>query len=75
MSLLAVRDRAADIDDSRFPVFGSAGALLLIDIVYLARGVIAPIYLADAGAELVLIAYWLVTITESEHGVTVPETP
>lgn len=39
---------------------GSAGALMLIDIVYVARRVIARIYLADAALEALLIAGWLI---------------
>lgn len=38
---------------------GSALALMLVDVVYVARKVISPIYLADAGAELILILLWL----------------
>src|SRR5688500_7588908 len=37
----------------------SAAALTLIDIVYVARGTIAPIYLLDAAAELVIILSWI----------------
>ncbi len=37
---------------------GGAVALTAIDVVYAARGVIAPIYLADAAAEVVLLVGW-----------------
>jgi len=37
---------------------GSALALTIIDVYYVLRRVIAPIYLADAVAELVLVAGW-----------------
>jgi hypothetical protein len=37
---------------------GSALALTAIDVTYVAKGVIAPIYLADAAAEMLLIALW-----------------
>jgi hypothetical protein len=37
---------------------GSALGLTAIDVIYVARGVIDPIYLADAAAEIVLIAAW-----------------
>lgn len=37
---------------------GSAAALTAIDILYVSLGVIDKIYLADAAAELVLIACW-----------------
>jgi hypothetical protein len=36
----------------------SAAALTTIDIVYVARGTISPIYLADAAVEVVLILAW-----------------
>jgi hypothetical protein len=39
---------------------GSAAALAGIDVVFVARGVIAPVYLLDAAAEGVLILGWLV---------------
>lgn len=39
---------------------GSAGALAAIDVVYVARERIRPIYLADAAAELALVSAWLV---------------
>ena len=35
-----------------------AAGLTAIDVIYVARGVIAPIYLADAAAEGVLIVAW-----------------
>ena len=38
---------------------GSAAALAGIDVVFVARGVIAPVYLADAAAEGLLILGWL----------------
>jgi hypothetical protein len=40
----------------------SAAALLTIDVIYVWRGVIAPIYLADAAAEAVLIVLWIVAV-------------
>jgi hypothetical protein len=40
--------------------FGSAIGLTGIDVWYVARKVIAPIYLLDAVAELTLIALWIV---------------
>jgi len=36
----------------------SAVALTSIDVVYVVRGTIAPVYLLDAAVELVLIAGW-----------------
>ncbi|WP_439631429.1 hypothetical protein [Gemmata sp.] len=37
---------------------GSAAGLIAIDVIYVARGVIPPVYLADAAFEAVLIAAW-----------------
>jgi hypothetical protein len=36
----------------------SAVALMTIDLIYVSRGVIAPIYLVDAAAEAILIGLW-----------------
>ena len=47
---------------------GSALALTGIDVVYVIRGVIAPIYLVDAGIEVVLIAGWMVVIASRSRG-------
>jgi hypothetical protein len=38
---------------------GSSSVLVIIDVVYVARGTISRIYLADAAAELVLVVTWL----------------
>ena len=40
---------------------GSAGSLAAIDVIYVARGRISPVYLLDAVAEAGLIAAWLLT--------------
>lgn len=37
---------------------GSALSLTFVEIVYVTKRVISPIYLADAFAELILIAWW-----------------
>ena len=37
----------------------SAAALTAIDVIFVVRQVILPIYLADAAAELLLIGWWL----------------
>jgi hypothetical protein len=49
---------------------GSAVALTAIDVIFVARQVIAPIYLADAAAEVVLIAWWAVAASRSRSPVT-----
>jgi hypothetical protein len=52
----------------RFPpevvvlAIGSAAALATIDIVYVGRQTIAPIYMLDAGFEFVLIAGWALVL-------------
>jgi hypothetical protein len=40
----------------------SAIALITIDVVYVLRGTILPVYLGDAGIELVIVAAWLMAI-------------
>lgn len=42
---------------------GSALGLTAIDVIYVARAVIEPIYLLDAGIEVVLIGAWVVAIS------------
>ncbi len=37
---------------------GSAIGLTMIDVVYVSRGRISPIYLLDAAVELILVALW-----------------
>lgn len=44
---------------------GSSATLATIDVVYVAKGRISPIYLLDALAELLLIAGW---IRRQRHG-------
>lgn len=39
---------------------GSAAGLTTIDVVYVTKGRIAPVYLLDAAAEIALIAAWAV---------------
>ncbi len=39
---------------------GSAAALGAVDAVFVTRGVIPPIYLADAAAEVVFVLWWAV---------------
>jgi hypothetical protein len=42
---------------------GSAAALAAIDVYYVARRLLSPIYLADALAETALIAWWVFLLT------------
>ncbi|MFL5327910.1 MAG: hypothetical protein ACJ8C4_03260 [Gemmataceae bacterium] len=39
---------------------GSAVGLLVVDVIYVSRRMIDPIYLADAGIEALLIVGWLI---------------
>lgn len=43
-----------------FLAVGSAGSLALVDLLYVAKGRIPPVYLLDMLAELLLIVGWLV---------------
>ena len=45
---------------------GSAAGLTAIDVVYVAKGRISPVYLLDAAAELGLIGAW--TLAWGDHG-------
>jgi hypothetical protein len=45
--------------DAAALALGSAAALAGVDVVYVFRDVIPPIYLADAAAEIVLVVAWL----------------
>ncbi len=59
---LAVAARRGSVGpEMRLLGAGSAGALAAIDIVYVARGRISPVYLLDAVLELGLIGGWLVS--------------
>lgn len=42
---------------------GSAAVLTIIEVIYVAKRVISPVYLADAIAELILIGWWLLDIS------------
>jgi len=42
---------------------GSALSLALVEFIYVAKRVISPIYLGDAGVELILIGWWVVSMT------------
>jgi hypothetical protein len=42
---------------------GSAGGLMFVDVIYVAKRVISRIYLLDAAIEVVLIVGWVVCIS------------
>jgi hypothetical protein len=56
--LAAAWRRRASVDTVLLGIT-SAGSLTIIDVVYVVRGTIRPIYLADAAAELLIIAGWV----------------
>lgn len=58
--LAAWRRPAAVTDERELPLVavGSAATLAAVDVVYVARGRIAPIYLLDALAEAICLAAW-----------------
>jgi len=41
---------------------GSALSLALVEVIYVAKRVISPIYLGDAAIELMLIGWWVLSI-------------
>lgn len=43
---------------------GSAFVLAAVDVIYVTKRIIAPIYLLDAFVELLLIAWWLFVIAK-----------
>jgi len=48
-----------------FLAIGTALSLAIVEFIYVAKQVISPIYLADAGVELVFIAGWILSIVIS----------
>jgi hypothetical protein len=60
------RTRAAEL---AILAVGCAAGLTAIDVIYVSRGAIAPIYLADAAGEVVLIAAWAVVLARRAPGV------
>jgi hypothetical protein len=59
-ALLAAGYRGQPVPEVGLLAVGSALGLAAIDVVYVARRVIPPVYLADAAAEVALIAAWAV---------------
>jgi hypothetical protein len=57
-TLLAASRRSPIAPESKQLALTSAAAFLAVDVVYVARGRIKPIYLADAVAEVGLLALW-----------------
>jgi hypothetical protein len=67
--LAAAWRRRVSIDVALLGVL-SAAVLTIIDVVYVARGTIRPIYLADAAAEVVIILIWVWALVSrrKDHG-------
>ena len=59
LALAAGRDRTHGTSPIRALALGSALGLAAVDVVFVARGRISRIYLADAAAELGLVSAWL----------------
>jgi hypothetical protein len=64
--LFAARRRSQAPEVTVLAILAALG-LTSIDIVYVARGVIAPIYLLDAGIEIPLILAWSVVAVRDLH--------
>ena len=45
-----------------FLAIGAAASLTVVEIVYVLKKVISPIYLGDAIAEVILIAWWAISL-------------
>ena len=61
------QERVVDTASIRILALGTALSLAAIDIVFVARRRISSIYLADAAAELAIVAAWLEENTMSER--------
>jgi hypothetical protein len=62
MTLLLAAWRNSRIQEVAVLALTSAVGLTAIDVIYVSRGVIAPIYLVDAAAEVVLIVGWIAAL-------------
>lgn len=58
---------ATDRQESACLAIGTAGTLLSIDLLYVPRGRISRIYLADAAFETAWIAAWLVALIRARR--------
>jgi CBS domain containing-hemolysin-like protein len=65
IALLVAAIRGRPIPETAALALASAVGLTAIDVVYVARRVIAPIYLLDATAEVVLFIAWVVFLVLS----------
>lgn len=72
---LAVSARAEPGVDAMVLGAGSAVGLGLVDLVYVGRGRISPVYLLDAAVELPIAIAWLASHGTPEPGGAVAHTP
>lgn len=70
LALLAGAWRGRVGPDLLFLAVGSATALALVDVVYVADGTIARVFLLDALVEGLLVGAWLI-VTTAGHGATI----
>jgi hypothetical protein len=62
VSILVAAWRGQNPPEAAILALASAVGLTAIDLIYVVRQVIAPIYLADAAAEILLIAAWTLAL-------------
>ena len=67
LALLTAAWRRATSPEGIVLALGSALGLTAIDVIYVYRGVIGPIYLTDAAAEVLLILAWLVILLQQQR--------
>jgi hypothetical protein len=65
ITLLMAARRRSFAPEIAVLAIGSALGLMAIDVIYVVRNVIGPIYLVDAAIELPLIAAWMVAVFQS----------
>jgi hypothetical protein len=62
-AVLVITQVNAEINTSIIVLaLGSALGLAMVEFIYVAKKVIPPIYLGDAFAELILIAWWVISL-------------
>jgi hypothetical protein len=62
LALLGAAIRKSRSLEAALLAVASAVGLAAIDLIYVSRGVIAPVYLADAGLEVLLLVAWLLVL-------------
>jgi hypothetical protein len=67
LALLTAAWRRSASAEAVVLALGAAAGLTAIDIIYVARQVILPVYLLDAGAEVVLILAWVLALWMSSR--------